>query len=258
MAGPSLQDSIGVGPALARARLLRGLSLEEAARDTKLRADQLTALEREDFDALPGDAFVRGALRTYAQYVGLSSDKVLQVYARHADEPAPPPPPGKLGRVEQAIAATRIRDNQRLLIVLACSLLGVLLLFGLVSRDHGAPPAAPIRSSSPAPASPAPNIDAVLVALRPASITVTIDGVPEEHTMAQEETLSFSAGDELVVMVADGGSVQLSIDGRDLGAPGEPGLPWTETFTFGVEEPSSTPSVRASASGSPPGPSGAA
>ena len=179
MAGTSLQDPIGVGPALARARLIRGLSLEEAARDTKLRVDQLTALEREDFEALPGDVFVRGALRTYAQYVGLSPDKVLGMYARHADEPGPPPPPGKMGRVEQAIAATRIRDNQRLLIVL---------------RPVAAGPAPAVRaglarSRRPAcrgdllvlaaPESPAPTIDVVLLALRPAEVAVVVDGIDE-------------------------------------------------------------------------------
>ncbi len=250
MAGRSPQDPIGVGPALARARLLRGLTLEEAARDTKLSVDQLTALEREDFEALPGDAFVRGALRTYAQYVGLSPDKVFQMYTRNVEEPGPPPPPGKMGRVEQAIAATRIRDNQRLLIVVALSLLGLLLLFGLVSRDHGSPPAAAIASSSPAPVSPAPTIDAVLLALRPASVTVAVDGLEEVHEMAEDEALSFSAADELVITIADGGSVQLTVDGRDLGAPGEPGSEWTRTFSFGVEEPSPTPSIDPSVSGS--------
>ena len=41
--------------------------------------------------------------------------------------------------------------------------------------------------------------------------------------MAEDETLSFSAANELTITVADGGSVQLTVDGRDLGAPGEPG-----------------------------------
>ncbi|HEY6567428.1 MAG TPA: helix-turn-helix transcriptional regulator [Actinomycetota bacterium] len=250
MAGPTLRDPIGVGPALARARLIRGLTLDEASRDTKLSVDQLTALEREDFEALPGDAFTRGALRTYAQYVGLSADKVLAMYTRHVDEPGPPPPPGKMGRVEQAIAATRIRDNQRLLIVVALSLLGLLLLFGLVSRDHGAPPAAAIASTSPAPVSPAPTIDAVLLALRPVSVTVGVDGIEETHEMAEDESLSFSAANGLVITIADGGSVHLTVDGRDMGAPGEPGSEWTMTFSFGVEEPSVTPTVSPSGSGS--------
>jgi cytoskeletal protein RodZ len=256
MAGGTLKDSIGVGPALQRARLIRGLSLDEAARDTKLRVDQLTALEREEFEALPGDAFVRGALRTYAQYVGLSPDKVLEMYGRHTDDPEPPPPPGKMGRVEQAIAATRIRDNQRLLVVVALSLLGLLLLFGLVSRDHGAPRRAAISSPTQPSASPTPTIDAVLVALRPVSLTVVIDGVAETHAMAEDETLSFSAADEMTLTLATGGSVQVSVDGRDLGAPGEPGQEWTRTFSVGLEDLSPSPSVDPSASGSVSGSAG--
>ena len=37
-----------------------------------------------------GDVYVRGSLRTYAQYLGLSADKVVELYARHAEDPAPP------------------------------------------------------------------------------------------------------------------------------------------------------------------------
>jgi cytoskeletal protein RodZ len=254
MTGRPLKDSIGVGPALERARLIRGLSLEEAARDTKLRVDQLTALEQEEFEALPGDVFIRGSLRTYAQYVGLSPDKVLAMYGRHTDDPQAPPPPGRLGRVEQAIAATRIRDNQRLLLVLAASVLGILLIFGLVSRDHAAPEQAAISVSAAAPPSEGPTIDVVLVALAAADVTVVVDGVEGSHSMAEGETLSFSAAQDLGVTVDDGGSVQVVVDGRDLGAPGEPGRPWSKTFRVGIDEASATPSADAGVSptGSPP------
>ena len=105
---------IGVGSALRKARERRGITLDAASRDTKLHIDQLRALEAEDFEALLGDVYVRGSLRTYSQYLGLSPDKVIGAYARHAETPAPPTPPAKLGRVERAMAATRIRDNQRL------------------------------------------------------------------------------------------------------------------------------------------------
>lgn len=248
MAGEPRHDTIGVGPALERARLIRGLTLDEAARDTKLRVDQLIALEQEDFEALPGDVFVRGALRTYAQYVGLSPDKVLTMYGRHAEDPQAPPPPGRMGRVEQAIAATRIRDNQRLLLVAAVSILAIMLIFGLVSREHAAPEQATISPSSDPLPSVGPTIDVVFVALSDAQVTVVVDGVQEAHDMAEGETLSFSALDDLSVTVADGGSVQVTADGRDLGAPGEPGQPWSRTFREGIEEPA-TPS--AAPSGTP-------
>ena len=67
-----MQDSmIGVGSALRKARERRGITLDAASRDTKLHIDQLRALETEDFEALMGDVYVRGSLRTYSQYLGL-------------------------------------------------------------------------------------------------------------------------------------------------------------------------------------------
>ncbi len=232
MAGTSLERTIGIGPALEKARRICELSLDEVARDTKLRVDQLAALESEDFEALPNDAFVRGALRTYAQYVGVSPEKVLGAYDRHADGPSAPPPPEGLGRIERAIAATRIRDNQRFLLVGAVVVVALMLLFGLVARDRGAPVPAEIPTTAPPAPSVASTIDAVLVAQRPAAITAVVDGASETHRMEDGETLSFSATEELVLTVEDGGSVQVTVAGRDYGAPGEPGEPWTQRYAF--------------------------
>jgi cytoskeleton protein RodZ len=242
MAGTSLQRPIGVGPALEKARRIRGLSLDEAARDTRLRVDQLIALEAENFGALPSDAFVRGALRTYAQYLGVRPEKVLEAYGRHVDDPAPPPPPEGLGRIERAIAATRIRDNQRFLLLGAATVLVLLLLFGLLSRDRGAPtPAALPTTTSPTPAGTA-TIDAVLIAQRPVEVTVTVDGATESLAMEEGETRSFSARERLELVVADGGALQVTVGGRDLGAPGEPGSPWTRSFSLDDIPATSAPS----------------
>jgi cytoskeleton protein RodZ len=239
MAGTSLQRPIGVGPALEKARRIRGLSLDEAARDTRLRVDQLTALEAEDFGALPSDAFVRGALRTYAQYLGVRPEKVLEAYGRHADDPGPPPPPEGLGRIERAIAATRIRDNQRFLLLGAATVLVLLLLFGLLSGDSGAPPQAALPTTTSPTVVGTATIDAVLIAQRPVEVVVTIDGAPETHLMEEGERLSFSADEQLTLAAADGGAVLVTVGGRDLGAPGEPGSPWSRTFS--LDDVSATP-----------------
>ncbi|HEX7248276.1 MAG TPA: helix-turn-helix transcriptional regulator [Actinomycetota bacterium] len=230
MAGTSLQRPIGVGPALEKARRIQGLTLDEASRDTRLKIDHLSALEAERFEALPSDAFIRGALRTYAQYLGVSPDKVLGAYSRHAEAPTAPPPPGGLGRIERAIAATRIRDNQRFLLVGSAIVVVLLLLFGLVSRDRGAPTPATIPTTVPV-AAPTSGVEVVLVARREVDVRVTTDGTDEVHAMAEGETLSFSADEELKVSVADGGALRISVDDRDLGTPGTRGAPWTGTFT---------------------------
>ena len=49
-----------------------------------------------------------------------------------------------------------------------------------------------------------------------------------------------------VPSAADGGAVQITVNGRDLGAPGEPGQAWSDTFTFDVGEGSGEPSPTAS------------
>ena len=73
-------QGIGIGPALRKARLLRGKSLEEASRETRIRAEYLQALERESFDRMLGDVYVRGMLRSYSSYLGLDPTKVVTVY----------------------------------------------------------------------------------------------------------------------------------------------------------------------------------
>ena len=135
MAGHSVRPaSIGVGPALRRAREIAGITLDEAARDTRLTPDQIGSLEREDFDLLGEEVYVRAMLRTYAQYLGLKPDKVMSAYAKHAEEPELPSPPAKMGRVEQALAAARIRDNQRFLLIAAAIILIAAVAVGIVSR----------------------------------------------------------------------------------------------------------------------------
>jgi hypothetical protein len=255
MAGRSSHDAlIGVGPALRKAREHRGLTLDQAARDTRLRAEQLHALEDEDFEALPGEVYVRASLRTYAAYLGLKPDKVVGAYARHADDPEPPPPPGKMGRVERAIAATRVRDSQRFLLIAAAVVVGVLIVFGIVSSQHAAPDQASIPTVVPSTVPSDRTFAASLEALRPALVTATVDGQQTVVRMKRGELVAFSPHDDLTLLVAQGGSVQVTIAGTDLGAPGEPGQPWEQTFTYeevaAWPSPSASPSASASGSAS--------
>ena len=226
---------IGVGSALRRARLIRGIGLEDAARDTKLRTEQLAALEDEDFEALGGEVYVRATLRTYAQYLGLSPEKVLGAYTRHADEPEPPPPPGKLGRVEKAIAATRFRDNQRFLLVVAAVVLVALVAVGLVSRRGAPPPAALPTARQTATARVAlGTIDVAIVATARVRVGAVIDGIPEDPvTLRPGEVLTYRASQELTLSADDGSLIGLTVNGLDRGTAGPAGEPWEETFTPG-------------------------
>lgn len=59
-----------VGEELCRARQLKNISLEDAARLLRIRRDYLLALETEDFDALPAGLYGKNYLRRYADFLG--------------------------------------------------------------------------------------------------------------------------------------------------------------------------------------------
>jgi helix-turn-helix protein len=234
MAGSLMDPRTRVGPALRRAREVRGLSLDEAARDTRLRVDQLDALEREEFGVLPGEVYVRASLRTYASYLGLDPAKVAGAYARTAEE-EPVPLPAKLGPVERMIAASRIRDNQRFLLVAALSILVILLAFGLLSRGAAAPPPAEIPAATASPVPSDPTIRAVLVSQGDVIVEAAADGVASSYTLRPGETVTLSAFGSLRFTVEDAGLVDVSLAGKEV-TEGARGSPHTYSFTLGAND----------------------
>jgi cytoskeleton protein RodZ len=69
-----------IGNSLREARLRQGLEIPGIESDTKIRGKYLRALEEEQFDVLPGDTYVKGFLRTYADYLGLDGQLYLDEY----------------------------------------------------------------------------------------------------------------------------------------------------------------------------------
>ena len=60
-----------IGNSLREARLRRRVEFAQAEQATKIRGKYLRALEDERFDQLPSQTYVKGFLRTYADYLGL-------------------------------------------------------------------------------------------------------------------------------------------------------------------------------------------
>jgi cytoskeleton protein RodZ len=69
-----------LGETLRQARLDKGVSLADAARDTRIRRTYLEALEAEDPAALPPAVYTRGFLKTYAEYLGLNPQSMVDLY----------------------------------------------------------------------------------------------------------------------------------------------------------------------------------
>lgn len=73
-----------IGTSLREARLRQGIELPRVEADTKIRSKYLRALEEERFDVLPAETYVKGFLRTYAEYLGLDPHLLVEEYrAQH-------------------------------------------------------------------------------------------------------------------------------------------------------------------------------
>jgi cytoskeletal protein RodZ len=65
------------GDALRQARRARGLSLEDAERETHIPFKYLAALEDQEYGALPTPVYARGVLRAYARFLELDPEPLL-------------------------------------------------------------------------------------------------------------------------------------------------------------------------------------
>ena len=69
------------GKKLKQARLHKQLSLEEAARATKIRVPRLVDIENDDYTNFPSMAYVRGFLFIYAKYLGIDVSEYTEALA---------------------------------------------------------------------------------------------------------------------------------------------------------------------------------
>ncbi len=139
---------LSIGARLRYERELRGLSLEEVARATRIPLVSLERVEADRFDDLPGEVFVRGFLRAHARAIGVDPDEVLALYGAARRVPVVAPVP-----VSQAVP---VRDGRRVGVAIAFVLLLVLctmaLSFVLRPRGRDLPSEVSQRGTSSVPA----------------------------------------------------------------------------------------------------------
>jgi cytoskeleton protein RodZ len=142
-----------IGSSLREARMRQELELSEAERDTRIRVKYLRALEDERFDVLPGAAYTKGFLRTYAQYLDLDGQRFVDEYnARFAPEEEPAAPrPVRIRRRRLALSP--------LLFALGLLAASIALLAWRLSSSTGNHPLKPppAQTRKTAPAAPPPR-----------------------------------------------------------------------------------------------------
>ncbi len=119
-----------IGNTLREARLRKGLGILECEDQTKIRAKYLRALEDEEFDALPSGTYVRGFLRTYAEFLGLDAQLVIDEHDSRFGGPDGETGADRPGRKSGARKRRRhgVRSEVQLLWLAIGGVMGVALL----------------------------------------------------------------------------------------------------------------------------------
>lgn len=173
---------IGTVEQLIAAREARGWSSADLAAKLGMMPRQVEAIERGDWSALPGQAFVRGAIRAYGKALQADVEPLLAAAGREVSAPvlrsaasleAPLPRRGALG-FDSGGSGSRL--TWILLAILG--VVAIALYFGRGGEwtrvlEGGAPAATPGRGAEPAqpPAAPAPAAPASSAPATPAAST---------------------------------------------------------------------------------------
>ncbi|MDQ4095837.1 MAG: DUF4115 domain-containing protein [Actinomycetota bacterium] len=242
-----MAERLTMGDYLRASRTEQSISLERAAQDTKIKADFLMRMESDEFDFI-APAYARGFLRSYARYLGLDDEPFLDEFDRRFGT-------GPVDTVQMVAADRRkqqkIKDHSpfsrwTIVLVIAAGVLLTLALIGIFApqpnRDRGQQAAA--TSPSPSPAedrpkekrSPSPTSSPTLtpeevffadgieltVEATQGDCWVDVDADGQDvfaETMTFGSSQTFTAEEDMSVVLGAPGSVELILNGEALGSP---------------------------------------
>ena len=238
-----------VSSKLRAARERAGLTIADVAAGTRIRAASLEAIERGDFAALPGQFYARAFVRTYASYLGLPLQEIVDEYEAEAPRTAPVPSSPPAWQSSARRASSQFVAAATSTGVVIALVVGLLALAVARHRSDGPPatepgavattgavPSAPVGSSgTSAAAAPvvaagatAPAPQALVIEIQAAGpmwVTGAADGKRVLYRLlAPGERVSIKAQDSLAFRVGDASAFTYSINGvpgKPIGAAGE-------------------------------------
>ena len=139
-----------VGTTLRRQRESKRMGLAEVSRVTRIPLATLESIEHDHFDDLPGEVFVRGFLKSYAQTIGLVPDEIVARYtaSRRVAIVTPLPVASPVTSARDGEAGRGRRFGVAIAFVLLLILFTLALSIVLKPRGHDMPPE---LSAAPAP-----------------------------------------------------------------------------------------------------------
>jgi transcriptional regulator with XRE-family HTH domain len=221
-----------VGGLLRKEREAQEKTLEDVAKGTKMSLPVLQAIEEDRFSVLPAPVYVKGHVRTYARFLGLDEEEVVEKYMRFTQQNEPEEL-DEWDTVEIELQEQRKEMGRRWMWIAGAAVvvvLAVIIIVKLATRpDSGDQNAgdAPLVTS---PVSEAAWVDTTMevhglelmvVAKERVYVAVSVDGQPvSDLTLDAGERRRWEGVEEFSLFVGTGEALDLYLNGQYLGVAG--------------------------------------
>jgi cytoskeletal protein RodZ len=213
-----------IGNSLREARVRRGIDFAQAEVATKIRGKYLRALEEEQFDTLPAETYVKGFLRTYAEYLGLDGQLYVDEYnSRFVIGEEQSEARARRSAARPQRRNRRIETNVVLIALAAIAVLTVIVISAW--KASGGKPTAPPKKAAPVTHTGAPAPLLLVTALRgsthlTARVGKASGDVAFEGTITKGDPARAIRGKRLWVQIDTPENLRIQVRGKLVHIPG--------------------------------------
>ncbi len=225
---------MSIGILLRQARESSGLSFEDVAKRTNIRARVIQDLEAENFTSSGGNAYARGHIRSIARVIKANPDLLIEEFNQTVGEEDRP----MIDLLQENNVAQPNREKKNIsyksMAYAAAAIVTLLVVvptgMSFMHTSNSVKKAAPSQAAAVAPNT------AVATKTSATSVVVTAVngktwlGVTDSNgnqvfsgQIKQGESQSFNDSQQLNVVVGNAGAVTLNVNGKDAGSPGAKG-----------------------------------
>ncbi|WP_433468164.1 helix-turn-helix domain-containing protein [Spirillospora sp. CA-128828] len=233
---------MSIGETLAEERQRAGLSVTQVSLQTRIRETVIRGMEADDFSTCGGNFYARGHIRSISRVIGIDPEPLVAEFdAAHGGAPQPVSALSAFEPEQPVAFRERRSPNWSAAMALALALVviyGVVQVVGhgggerrtaqqVAGTPAGPAPApttsAPAQPNSPVAEAPRTKVEVQVEAKRATWLNVRGDkGKTLFSGMLREgDQKSFTAKKKVRMVIGVGGSVDLTVNGKELGSPGK-------------------------------------
>lgn len=244
---------MSIGETLAEERERAGLSVTQVSLQTRIRETVIRGIEADDFSLCGGNFYARGHIRSISRVIGIDPEPLVAEFdAAHGGAPQPVSAVSAFEPEQPVAFRERKAPNWSAAMALALALVVIYGVVQVVGHDGGERRTAQQVAGTPAPPSQKPSASksAAPVAEAPrtkvevrveAERTTWLNAMDDKGrtlfigTLHKGEEKDFSAEKKVKLVIGVGGSVNLTVNGKDIGSPGKG--EGVQRLSFDLEDP---------------------